>query len=84
MSETKPVLFDNLGEERETGAAPGAAETSDKLLTVEQLAARLGISRSAIYKRVAADLIPTIRIGSAVRFSWHEVIAFFRQKRKDD
>ena len=43
-------------------------EQVDALWTVDQVAAYMQMSRSWVYKRVAADEIPCIRLGASVRF----------------
>ena len=41
----------------------------EPLLSVEEVAHRLGISRNSLYDRVRAGLIPHVRIGHSIRFS---------------
>ena len=57
----------------------GEASTSsisEPLLTVKQLATRLGVSIDWIYQRVrknAPDPLPFVRLGRSIRFRWSEV-----------
>ena len=74
------TLFDNLGENETTEAALVPSSKKRPLLTAEQLAEHLGVSRSWLYKRVASGSIPNIKFGTAIRFDVDEVIAFFKQK----
>jgi excisionase family DNA binding protein len=46
--------------------------TEDKLLTVDEVAARLSVSRNWIYKH--ADAIGGYRLGKYLRFSWPRVL----------
>jgi excisionase family DNA binding protein len=41
----------------------------DKLLTVEEVAKKLGISTSWVYKKCIARIMPHIKIGATTRFS---------------
>jgi excisionase family DNA binding protein len=45
----------------------------EKLMTVSEVAANLGISKSKIYKLTSKQAIPFVKIGSRVLFS-HESI----------
>lgn len=51
--------------EGETGKAPGEKE----ILSVEELAALLGVSRYSVYKLVGEKKIPGFRVGNKFRFS---------------
>lgn len=42
---------------------------SETLLTVEQIAERLQVSESWVYKKCRAKIIPCIKIGKLTRFS---------------
>jgi excisionase family DNA binding protein len=44
------------------------AETYAKLLTVEEVAAMLKMSRQALYEAVRKGLVPAVRIGRRIRF----------------
>jgi excisionase family DNA binding protein len=46
---------------------------SEVWLTVEEVAARLQVSPSWIYKKVTAKIMPHIRVGGLVRFSEKEI-----------
>jgi excisionase family DNA binding protein len=45
----------------------------ENMIDVEALAARLGVSRSLIYKMVEANEIPHYRIGAAIRFDPEDI-----------
>ena len=55
-------------------------EASD-ILTPEQLAERLQVPKSWVYKKAAQPgSIPVIRCGRYLRFSWPDVCAWLRSK----
>jgi excisionase family DNA binding protein len=68
---------------------PGT-EHLDDWLTIHELAARLGVTLSAVRKRIVANTIPSVRIGSRVLISPDEVpraiavIALAEQRRRDN
>lgn len=66
-------LFDNR-KERKFETALG----SEPLLTVAQLAARLNVSKSWVYKRTKE--LPSYGAGRSLRFDWAEVISFLRKE----
>ena len=45
----------------------------DKLLTVEEVAEKLGISKQTVYRYVHEGFMPCLRPGSALRFDWKEI-----------
>jgi excisionase family DNA binding protein len=51
---------------------------TDKLLSVNQLAEVLGISRSTVYRLVREDQIPHYSVGERLRFDVGEVKAALR------
>ncbi len=53
-------------------AATGEKRTDDQLLTVDQVATRLSVSRNWVYNH--ADAIGGYRLGKYLRFSWPRVL----------
>src|ERR1051326_7270566 len=53
-------------------AATGERRTDDQLLTVDQVATRLSVSRNWVYNH--ADAIGGYRLGKYLRFSWPRVL----------
>lgn len=53
-------------------AATGEKRTDDQLLTVDQVATRLSVSRNWVYNH--ADTIGGYRLGKYLRFSWPRVL----------
>jgi excisionase family DNA binding protein len=49
----------------------------DELLTPEELAERLKIPLSSVYKMTHRGEIPVIRIGRLVRFRWDDILDHF-------
>ena len=66
------AIFDNR-KEQELGTALGPSP----LLNVEQLAARLNVSKSWIYKRTKE--LPSYGAGRSLRFDWAEVTTYLRK-----
>ncbi len=46
---------------------------TDNILTPNQLAEKLSVSKSWIYKKVVSRILPHFRIGGLVRFSEKEI-----------
>jgi hypothetical protein len=53
-------------------AATGKKRTDDQLLTVDEVATRLSVSRNWVYNH--ADAIGGYRLGKYLRFSWPRVL----------
>lgn len=53
-------------------AATGEKRTDDQLLTVDEVATRLSVSRNWVYNH--ADAIGGYRLGKYLRFSWPRVL----------
>ncbi len=51
----------------------------EKLLTLRELASRLQITESGIYKLVYRKKIPAIKVGRMLRFKWEDVLAKLRR-----
>lgn len=49
-------------------------------LSVSEVAAILNISERHVYKLASASIIPSFRVGSAIRFDPSHVAAWLRQK----
>lgn len=50
----------------------------DHLLTPVQLALKLQMTISGIYKLVAAKKIPAMHVGRSLRFNWDEVLTHLK------
>jgi excisionase family DNA binding protein len=48
----------------------------ERLLTVRQVAARLGVSAASVYKLCQRKELQSVRIGGALRFPDHEIRSF--------
>ncbi len=48
----------------------------ERLLTVREVASRLGVSPALVYKLCQRDEIRSLRIGGVLRFQHHDVEAF--------
>lgn len=55
-------------------ATPAVAVTEDRLLTISELAERLGVSVSTIRRLIRDGAIPAVRIRRAVRFRFEDVV----------
>jgi len=53
----------------------------NKLITVKELAKRLNVPVSGIYRRtrLGQEAIPHVKMGKYVRFDWEEVMRFLRK-----
>ena len=63
-------------------AAPRGAycpRMTRELLTTDELAERLKVSRRTVQRRMAAGEIPHLQFGGAVRFDWEAVLRTLRQ-----
>jgi excisionase family DNA binding protein len=66
--------------------APSASDELHELLTVEDLAALLKVSKSWVYERTRrrdlspGERLPHIKIGKYVRFDAHAVQAFLKKQ----
>ena len=58
-------------------ASPTRLEPGD-ILTPQELAQRLKVPLSWIYKKSAANGMPVLRCGHYLRFSWPDVCAWLR------
>jgi excisionase family DNA binding protein len=57
--------------------------TEEHLLTADQAAKRLGISRVFLYEKARLGEVRSIRIGRAVRFRPEDLDAYTRRKSED-
>jgi excisionase family DNA binding protein len=64
----------------QNGEGAPAVPEADQLLTVEEAARRLGVSKDWVYRR-AARLPFTVRLGSALRFSAQGLARYCRQRQ---
>jgi len=69
-------------------AAPPAEQKAPSLktglLSAEDAAEYLGMSKSWVYKAAEFGRLPCVRIGSALRFDPSELQAFVKSQRKSD
>jgi len=53
---------------------------SEKLLTPQELADRLGVKLSTIYNWSHIEYIPTVKLGGLIRFRWSSIIKWVEKK----
>lgn len=53
-----------------------------QLLNTKQVAELLNISMANLYKMLANNKIPTIKVGGSYKFDKEEVIEYFREKTR--
>ena len=53
----------------------------DRLITVKELMRLLGVSRSWVYDAAARGIIPSIRVGSMLRFDAHAIQTWLSQQQ---
>jgi excisionase family DNA binding protein len=53
----------------------------DRLINVKELMRLLGVSRSWIYDAAARGIIPSIRVGSMLRFDMHTIRVWLAQQQ---
>jgi len=51
----------------------------EKLLTLRELASRLRMTESGVYKLVYRNKIPALKVGRLLRFKWEDVLAKLRR-----
>ena len=56
-------------------------ESNERLLTVKELATRLGMSTPWIYKAVEKGSLPFVRLGEAIRFDPEEIKTYLESRR---
>jgi excisionase family DNA binding protein len=52
----------------------------EKLLTVREVAARLGVCRATVYAMVERGELPAVRIGSVVRVHPADLVAYLARR----
>jgi excisionase family DNA binding protein len=57
---------------------------SMKLITIDELAELLSVSKTHIYKQVKKGTIPFHKVGAALRFNYDEVVEATRQEPVSD
>lgn len=69
-----------------TSNAPQRAADLDpdatRLLTVDEVAARLGVQPSWITRAARANRIPHVRVGRYRRFRWPDIEAWLEERRQ--
>jgi excisionase family DNA binding protein len=66
---------------RESPGTQGMAAA--RLLTADELAARLGVQPSWVSKAARANRIPHVRVGRYRRFRWPDIEAWLESQRSD-
>jgi excisionase family DNA binding protein len=56
------------------------SEAKDRLLTAEELAQYLNVTKHCIYRLVEQNRIPHLRVGRAVRFNVQEVTEYLKKR----
>lgn len=59
-------------------------ESRKEALNVEQVAELLGVSEKKIYRLAAAGVLPSFRVGSAIRFDGQDMADWLRRKKPSD
>ena len=59
-------------------------ENCEEALNVSQVAELLGVSPKKIYRLAAAGVLPSFRVGSAVRFDAQDMADWLRKSRPSD
>ncbi len=54
----------------------------DELLTPEELAEKLKIPVSSVYKMTHRAELPVIRIGRLIRFRWDDILIHFSRRKE--
>lgn len=60
-----------------------SAPLSTDLLTPDEVAKRLGLSRSGVYKLAQRKVLPGVKVGSRLRFRPEDVEAYLNGDRPD-
>lgn len=59
-------------------------ESRKEALNVEQVAKLLGVSEKKIYRLTAAGVLPSFRVGNAIRFDGQDMADWLRRKKPSD
>ena len=79
------ALVQELLREAQQQASPAPqGETSETLLTPDELAQKLSVPRSWVYEQSRQGKLPTHRIGRYVRFRLSEVLEHQRQRHASE
>jgi excisionase family DNA binding protein len=70
------LLMDVLAVESSRGEAPTPTPTADPLLDAEDVAARLHLSVSTLYRLARSGTLPGVKLGAAWRFRASAVEAY--------
>lgn len=54
----------------------------NKLLTVKEIAKRLGVKKSTIYHWSHIGYIPTVKLGNLIRFRWSSILKWLDKREK--
>jgi excisionase family DNA binding protein len=65
----------------ETRAMKNRTTTSETLLTVKDVAARLALSTKSIYRLIEAEELKVVRLGGTVRIHPDDLRAFINERR---
>jgi excisionase family DNA binding protein len=78
---TRQELVERLAEHVDATLAAAARDgVTEPLIRAEELARRLDVSESLVYRLARDGKIPAYKVGGNWRFSWMEVVDTLRQK----
>ena len=60
--------------------ATATESINDKLMTKSELAARLSVHPKSIENYMRRDALPTVRLGTSVRFRWSSIEAWLAER----
>jgi excisionase family DNA binding protein len=77
-----PYEAEHAPDRAAVGRAGGRLLLPERLLTVREVAQRLGVCRAAVYAMVERAELPHVRIGGAVRVHPTDLMAFVARLRR--
>jgi excisionase family DNA binding protein len=72
----------NTPQERGRARSKREIPMQDPLMTVDEVAEFLGLSRQTIYRKVSEEALPCFKIFSAVRFNRQEILDWIAKQSK--
>jgi excisionase family DNA binding protein len=64
------------------GRRPGVQDLGEKLLTVREVASKLGVCTAIVYRLVTAGELPHVRVSNAIRIAHVEVEKFVTRSKR--